>query len=118
MRSGGARARAAVQSLGRRGLRQRIPDAVRDEVLRYVERARSERRPWAEITATVGLSKSALTRWRRRRDTSPPRSLRRVRVVAAPAAAARREIAVVTAGGHRVEGLSVVEALEVVRGLG
>jgi hypothetical protein len=25
---------------------------------------------------------------------------------------------VVTAGGHRVEGLSVVEALEVVRGLG
>lgn len=105
----------AVRSLGRRGVRQRIPDAVRREVLRYVAEARAARRPWAEITATLGLSKSALTRWRRRDAKVSP--LRRVRVVAPPPQPSR-ELSVVTRAGHRVEGLSLGEALEVVRALG
>jgi hypothetical protein len=111
------RARAAVRSLGRRGLRQRIPDAVRRDVLRYVEQARAERRPWAEITATVGLSKTALTRWCRDAGSRRP-PFRRVRVVTPPAPEALRSIAIVTAGGQRVEGLSLAEAIEVVRALG
>jgi hypothetical protein len=89
---------------------------------------------WHRIDGEVRLSSAP---WRRHSFSSPPLaeppalrvvsmnpSLTSILValgaedVAAPAAAARREIAVVTAGGHRVEGLSVVEALEVVRGLG
>lgn len=113
MEASARRARAAVRSLGRRGVRQRIPDAVRREVLRYVAEARAERRPWTEITTTLGLSKSALTRWRRRHAAVP--ALRRVRVVAPPRPS--HELAVITRAGHRVEGLSLVEVLEVVRAL-
>lgn len=113
MEASARRARAAVRSLGRRGVRQRIPDAVRREVLRYVAEARGVGRPWAEITATLGLSKSALTRWRRR--DAQVSTLRRVRVVAPPQPS--HELSVVTRAGHRVEGLSLGEALEVVRAL-
>jgi hypothetical protein len=113
MEASGRRARAAVRSLGRRGVRQRIPDEVRREVLRYVAEARAARRPWAEITATLGLSKSALTRWRRREVAVP--ALCRVRVVAPPRPS--QALAVITRSGHRVEGLSLGEALEVVRAL-
>jgi len=116
MQASAGRARAALRSLGRRGLRQRIPDPVRREVLRYADEARAQRRPWAEITATLGLSKSALSRWRRMGRAAA--ALRPVRVVAPPPAATLRGVAVVTAGGHRVEGLSLAEAIEVVRGLG
>jgi hypothetical protein len=105
MEASARRARAAVRSLGRRGVRQRIPDAVRREVLRYVAEARAERRPWTEITTTLGLSKSALTRWRRRHAAVP--ALRRVHVMAPPPP---HELAVITRAGHRVEGLSLVGA--------
>jgi hypothetical protein len=116
MEARGRRAQQAVRSLGRRGLRQRIPDPVRRDVLAYVEEARRAGQPWPVIAATVGLSKSALLRWRR--SSGVKRSaLRRVRVVAPPASA-RRDVAIVTAAGHRVEGLSLAEALEVVRALG
>ncbi len=107
-------AQRALRSLGRRGLRERVPDAVRAEVLRYVEEARHAGRPWSEITASLRLSKSALTRWRRRAG-SRGRTLRRVRV---ESALASRGVSVVTAGGHRVEGLSLAEAVEVVSALG
>jgi hypothetical protein len=105
-----------MRSLGRRGLRQRVPDAVRREVMGYVEEARRAGRPWSEITATLGLSKSALTRWRRSAGAAEP-ALRRVRVVA-PVASAPRAVAVLTAAGHRVEGLSLPEAVALVRALG
>jgi hypothetical protein len=116
MEAGARRARAAVRSLGRRGLRQRIPETVRQEVLRDVDEARAQRRPWAEITAALGLSKSARTRWRRgtRRSSTP--MLRSVRVVAPPRATAPERV-VITRAGHRVEGLSLAEVLEVVRAL-
>jgi hypothetical protein len=96
-----------MRSLGRRGLRQRVPDAVRREVMGYVEEARREGRPWSEITATLRLSKSALTRWRRS-ARSPKPALRRV--VVAPVAPAPRVVVVLTAAGHRVEGLTLPEA--------
>jgi hypothetical protein len=116
MLSSAGRAREAMRSLGRRGLRQRVPDAVRREVMGYVEEARRGGRPWSEITATLRLSKSALTRWRRSAG-SPEPALGRVRVVP-PAPPAPRAVAVVTAAGHRVEGLSLTEAVALVRALG
>jgi hypothetical protein len=78
-------------------------------------RARRADAPWATIAATVGLSKSALVRWRRGAGRSAG-TLRRVRVVSAPAP--RAGLAIVTAAGHRVEGLSLDEALALVRALG
>jgi hypothetical protein len=94
-----------------------VPDAVRRDVLGYVEAARAENRPWAEITETVGLSKSALTRWRRSAKW-PRQRVRPVRVVSSPAAVGGGSIAVVTPTGHRLEGLSLAEAIEAARSLG
>jgi hypothetical protein len=116
MGSSAVRAREAMRSLGRRGLRERVPDAVRREVMGYVEEARRAGRPWSEITATLRLSKSVLTRWRQRAG-SPEPALRRVRVVP-PVAPSPRAVAVLTAAGHRVEGLSLAEAVALVRALG
>jgi hypothetical protein len=113
------RARAAVQALGRRGLRQRIPEAVRAEVLRYVDAARAQRRPWAEIAATLGLSKSALTRWRRSARRSPAAALRPVRVrEERPCASPERGLVWITPSGHRLEGLGREDAVALVRALG
>jgi hypothetical protein len=117
MQASARRAQRAIRSMGRRGLRERIPDPVRRQVLAYVDEARRAGEPWPAIAATVGLSRSALQRWRRRSSPSPS-ALRRVRVVPPAAAPAARELAVVTATGHRVEGLSLAEALAVVRALG
>jgi hypothetical protein len=115
MQASARRARQAVRSLGRRGLRERVPDAVRREVLAYVAEARRAGEPWPGIAATVGLSKSALVRWRRRHHASAS-TLRRVRVVPPPVS--RPALAVVTPSGHRIEGLSLEELLAVVRALG
>lgn len=115
MQASARRAQRAVRSLGRRGLRERVPDAVRRDVLAYVEEARRGGAPWPTIAATVGLSKSALLRWRRRAWPGAS-ALRRVRVVPPPAP--RSVLVVVTPSGHRVEGLSLEEALAVVRALG
>jgi hypothetical protein len=117
MASSAERARKAMRALGRRGLRQRVPDAVRREAMGYVEEARRAGRPWSEITATLGLSKSALTRWRRSEGPGEP-ALRRVRVAREAATAPQRALAVLTAAGHRVEGLSLAEAVALVRALG
>jgi hypothetical protein len=91
---------------------------VRREVLRYVAAARAERRPWLEIATTVGLSKSALTRWRRTPEEASSSALRRVRVVEAARPVPLHTLAVVTASGHRIEGLSLADVIEVVRALG
>jgi hypothetical protein len=82
----------------------------------YVEEARRAGRPWSEITPTLGLSKSALTRWRQSQGSREP-GLRRVRVARATLPPPRA-LAVLTAAGHRVEGLSLAEAVALVRALG
>ena len=112
------RARAAVVSLGRRGRTARVPDEVRREVVRYVELARGRGETWASISATVGLSKSALLRWSpsRRRPGRAVSRLRRVAIVGEPLRSGMA-LCLTTPGGYRVEGLTAESALALLRGL-
>ncbi len=112
-----ARACEAVRSLGRRGRTTRVPDEVRQVVLAYVRRARRDGVSWEQIAETVRLSKTALVRWTKAERRSRRRALQPVRVVA-ERLQEPGQVSLVTAAGHRVEGLSVEGAAALLRALG
>ena len=112
------RAQEAMARLGRRKPRERIPDDVRACVLEYAEAARADGRSWAEIGETVGLSASAIVRWRteegrrRRRDQG-----RVVPVEIVDEAVSASSTLVLVTGPYRLEGLDAADAAEVLRRL-
>jgi len=113
------KARAAVERLAARGRTTRIPDEVREVVMRYVAEARSHDISWEEISRTVGLSQSALMRWQRPRRRAQ-RALLPVAVAGnatEPAGTSGGTITVTTPAGYRVEGLRIDEATELLRTL-
>lgn len=108
------RAREALQRLGRRGRTTRIPDEVREAVLAYAKHERARGVAWADIAKEVGVSGSVMIRWasgrRRGRGRLVP-----VRLLAA--SPARGGVVLVAPSGHRIEGLSIAEGIEVLRAL-
>jgi transposase len=115
MKTSASTARRAVQGLGSRGKTTRIPDEVRSVVLRYARGARASGQSWIEIAEAVGLSTSALQRWNR----AVPKKvkLKPVVITDALASASRGDLVLATANGDRLEGLSVEEAICLVRAL-
>jgi len=116
------RAIAAVRSLGKRGPTTRIPPEVRQIVLSYADAARRSGRAWHDIAGVVGVSAAALHNWRS--ETGEPHVRQhRARRLLAPVVvrddAADRSctLTLVTAAGHRIEGLDVARAAELVRRL-
>jgi transposase len=112
------RAREALARLGKRGRTTRIPDDVRAVVLGYVERERSRGRSRQEVADELGLSSSVLVRWakggRRRRGKIVP-----IRLLATPSVSPEAAtIRIVSPSGYRIEGLSVRDAVEVIRAIG
>jgi hypothetical protein len=114
MRASKERARPSVQSLGKRGVTTRVPASVREAVVAYAQEARSAGRPWSEIVAQVGLSKTSVRRWmkapRRREAQFKPVQVK----MPIPE---KRGLVLVTASGDRIEGLTVSEATTLLRGL-
>ena len=83
-------------------------------MLAYVEAARDDGLAWWQIAETVGLSESALRRWREEDDGRDGVALLPVEVIAdedtvAVAAPARGAglVTLISPGGYRVEGLGV-----------
>ena len=116
------RAVAAVRSLGKRGPTTRIPPEVRQIVLSYAEAARRSGRAWRDIAGTVGVSAGALHNWRSEgagQSAAIPgqRRLLAPVVLRDDAADHSRTLTFVTAAGHRIEGLDVARAAELVRRL-
>ena len=107
--------RGRLEELRRRGgARWRTPAGLRDEITVWARQLRGEGHPLGTIAAAIGLSESALGRWL----TTSGRSageLRRVRVV--ERGSAPDSLVVVTPAGYRLEGLSVDEAVDVLRRL-
>lgn len=115
----GDRAREAMKRLGERGRTTRIPDDVREAVLVYAKRERSRGVGWAEIAKEVGVSGSVLIRWTKGRRRHSGRSRGRlVPVRLLTATPARGGVVLIAPSGHRIEGLSVGEAVEILRALG
>jgi hypothetical protein len=115
MKTSASTARRAVRGLGSRGKTTQIPDEVRSVVLRYARGARASGQSWSEIAEAVGLSTSALQRWNR----AVPKKvkLKPVVVTDALASASRDGLVLATANGDRLEGLSIDDAIRLVRAL-
>jgi hypothetical protein len=114
------RAIAAVRSLGKRGPTTRIPLEVRQIILSYAEAARRSGRGWRDIAGVVGVSAAALHNWRsagagpRTARPSKRRLLTPV-MLRDDADKSVSSLTLVTASGHRIEGLDVARAAELVR---
>jgi hypothetical protein len=114
------RVREALARLGARGPTQRLPEAIRRRVLTVVGRGRQAGVSWHQLAAGVSLSASTLHRWqatasdRHREPVVVP-----VTIQAAPSAPRPpvSALVLVTASGHRLEGLQVAEAVTVLRAL-
>jgi hypothetical protein len=115
------RLRAAIEALGPRRGNRRVPQPLVREALSYAARQRGAGRRTGEIAASLGLSLQTLRRWQvrakqREESVSPVRRLRPVAIVEKRDAVARvsagsrfesAPLVLTTAGGHRVEGLSL-----------
>lgn len=113
-------AREAVRGLGRRGRTQRIPGAVRERVVAYVRVARAHGVSWRRIARSVGLSTSGVQRFAQARPARRQASLVPV-VVQAPleeGPAMGAGLSLLTPSGHRLEWLSLEQALVLLRALG
>ncbi len=97
------------------GRRWRAPAALRDEITEWAARLGTEGHTAGAIAAAIGLSESALRRWLSHQES--PGELRRVCVGGEPEQAGSGNLVVVTPGGYRLEGLSVSQAVDVLRRL-
>jgi len=114
------RAIAAVHSLGKRGPTTRIPSEVRHLILSYAEAARRSGRAWRDIAGVVGVSAASLHNWRN--AGAGPRAARPSKRRLLTPVVLRDDpdtlvsaLTLVTASGHRIEGLDVARAAELVR---
>lgn len=106
--------RAKLDELRRRGgARWRTPQVLRDEIAAWARKLRAEGHRLGSIAAAIGLSESALGRWLS--SGGGGGELRRVRVVEGGPAPGR--LVVVTPAGYRLEGLSLSQAVDVLRRL-
>lgn len=116
------RAIAAVRSLGERGPTTRIPPEVRQVIVSYAEAARRSGRAWRDIAGVVGISAGTLHNWRiagvGQRAAGPAKRRLLAPVILrddADRSGAASALTFVTASGHRIEGLDVARAAELVR---
>ena|ERR1700722_5151739 len=96
------------------GRGKRYSPDLKARIIEFAQSRRGEGASWAEVAGEVGIGFETLRRWcmsakPKRRAMVP------VRVVAD-----REEstVSVVSAGGHRIEGLTLAEAIAALRALG
>ena len=121
MEASAERLRAAVVALGRTKRNQRIPLALRAELIAHTRAARVRGVAWGAIARELGVSMTGLKRWF---AALPPvrrgaPMLRRVRVTSATDSqpSVGRALCVVSPQGYRVEGLDIAAAAVLLRAL-
>lgn len=107
--------RATLDELRQQGRgRWRTPPALRDEIVVWARKQQAAGQGLGSIAAAIGLGESTLGKWLAPGDGRG--ELRPVRV-SADAAGGRSSLVVVTPEGYRLEGLSLDEAVDVLRRL-
>ena len=93
--------------------RRYSPD-LKVRIIEFAQSRRGEGASWVEVASEIGIGIETLRRWCMAAEPKP-RAMVPVRVVAD-----RHEVtvSVVSAGGHRIEGLTLPEAIAVLRALG
>lgn len=107
---------------GRPGPGMRYPERLRSEAVRIARRQLAEGDRMGSVARQLGVRAPTLLRWLEPRDPGP-QELRPVEVVesATPWTGGGRgegHLTLVTAGGHRVEGLELSEVAELLEALG
>ena len=103
-------------SRGERGRGKRYDEDLKQRTIRWATERRSEGLSWMLIADELGVGLDTVRRWCVSPNSSTSRALVRVRVV--PTASEGRTVSVVSASGHRVDGLSLAEAALILRALG
>jgi hypothetical protein len=102
-----------------RGRGRRYPGALRERVARWAGSRRQRGARWRQVSSELGISAESLRRWA---SIAVPRAsaLVPVEVVAdaGEGPTAGRLLRMITRAGHRLEGLSIADAIEILRVLG
>jgi len=102
-----------------RGRGRRYPGPLRERVTRWADARRQRGARWRQLSSELGISTESLRRWA---SIEVPRAsaLVPVEVVAdaGDGSAAGRLLCMITRAGHRLEGLSIADAIEILRVLG
>lgn len=103
-----------------RGRGRRYPEPLRGRVTRWAGARRARGARWHDLARQLGISAESLRRWVGLESPGAP-ALVPVEIVAAEAGdgvGAGRPLRLITRAGHRIEGLSIADAIEIVRVLG
>jgi len=94
---------------------KRYAPALKARIIEYARSRREEEASWARIAEEIGFSFETLRRWCQVRPPKASTAMVPVRVVAD-----RRErtVSVTSAAGHRIEDLTLHDAVAVLRALG
>jgi transposase-like protein len=98
------------------GRRRRYARALKARIVDVAQARRAQGATWTQLAEQLGVSLETLRRWCAMTSTKGPARMRRVRVVAHPAASS--VVSLVSASGHRVEGLTLEQVVVLLRALG
>jgi len=94
---------------------KRYPAELKARIIELAQMRRLESASWVQIAGDVGIAFETLRRWCLAAPAQRSRVMVPVRVVADRG---ERVVSVVSSGGHRIEGLTLEEAVAVLRLLG
>ncbi|MGH2907626.1 MAG: hypothetical protein ACRDKI_12785 [Solirubrobacterales bacterium] len=102
-----------------RGRGRRYADPLRDRMARWARDRRERGASWHEMAGELGIAAESLRRWASS-DGQQQTALVPIEVVADSdrMVGTERRLHLVTRAGHRIEGLSLTDVIELVRVLG
>ena len=98
------------------GRSRRYSSALKARILDVLQARRAQGASWAQLAEQVGVSLETLRRWSATTSTKGAARMRRVRVVAERPASSG--VSLVSASGHRVDGLTLEQIVTLLRALG
>jgi hypothetical protein len=98
----------------KRGRGRWYPTALRRRIAALTRRRREDGESWREISDDVGVSTESLRRWASTEIIVAPIPIE----VVADTSERADDVRIVTAAGHRIEGLTIADVIAVVRVLG
>jgi hypothetical protein len=88
---------------------------LKARIIETAQSRRSEGASWVQIAGEIGIAFETVRRWCVAAQAKPSRAMVPVRVVPERGESL---VSVVSVGGHRIEGLTLQEAVAVLRALG
>lgn len=95
---------------------RRYPAGLREQILAFIEHAKSAGMPVSESCRRLGISSKQLSNWRAAVRAAETQELVPVQL-SEEDAPQREQLALVAPSGFRLEGISIAQALELMRAL-